>query len=66
MAGAGVEIAARNRKYAVLYAQKTPLNRTPQVAGVDPMVLLQFAFVIEMWKTRLIPVLIWIMQHLKN
>jgi hypothetical protein len=28
--------------------------------------LLQFAIVIEMWKTRLIPVLIWIMQHLKN
>ena len=65
-AGAGIGIAARNRKYAVLYAQKTPLNRAPQVAGVDPMALLQFAIVIEMWKTRLIPVLIWIMQHLKN
>jgi hypothetical protein len=65
-ADASVRIAARNRKYAVLYAQKTPLNRAPQVAGVDPMALLQFAIVIEMWKTRLIPVLIWIMQHLKN
>ncbi len=66
IAGAGVGVAARNRKYAMLYAQKTPLNRAPQVAGVDPMVLLQFAFVIEIWKTRLIPLLIWIMQHLKN
>ncbi len=64
--GTGVGIAARGRKYAVLYAQKTPLNRAPQVARVDPMALLQFALVIEMWKTRLIPVLIWIMQHLKN
>jgi hypothetical protein len=63
---AGIGTAARNRKYAMLYAQKTPLNRAPQVAGVDPMSLLQFAIVIEMWKTRLIPVLIWIMQHLKN
>jgi hypothetical protein len=58
--------ATRARKYAMLYAQKTPPNRTPQVAGVDPMALLQFAIVIEMWKTRLIPVLIWILQHLKN
>jgi hypothetical protein len=30
------------------------------------MSLLQLAIVIEMWKTQLIPVLIWIMQHLKN
>jgi hypothetical protein len=30
------------------------------------MALLQFAILIELWKTRLIPVLIWIMQHLKN
>ncbi len=66
MAGASVGIAASNRKYAVLYAQKTPFNRAPQIAGVDPMALLQFAFVIEMWKTRLIPVLIWIVQHLTN
>ncbi len=63
---ASIGSVARARKYAVLYAQKTPLNRVPQVAGVDPMALLQFAIVIEMWKTRLIPVLIWIMQHLKN
>jgi hypothetical protein len=63
---ASVGTVARARKYAVLYAQKTPLNRVPRVAGVDPMALLQFAIVIEMWKTRLIPVLIWIMQHLKN
>jgi hypothetical protein len=63
---ARVGTAARARKYAVLYAQKTPLNRIPCVAGVDPMALLQLAIVIEMWKTRLIPVLIWIMQHLKN
>ena len=63
---ASVGTAARTRKYAVLYAQKTPLNRIPRVAGVDPMALLQLAIVIEMWKTRLIPVLIWIMQHLKN
>jgi hypothetical protein len=63
---ASVGSVARARKYAVLYAQKTPLNRTPRVAGVDPMALLQFAVVIEMWKTRLIPVLIWTMQHLKN
>jgi hypothetical protein len=66
MTDASVESVARARKYAVLYAQKTPLNRTPRVVGIDPMVLLQFAIVIEMWKTRLIPVLIWIMQHLKN
>jgi hypothetical protein len=63
---ASVGTAARARKYAVLYAQKTLRNRTPQVAGVDPMALLQFAIVIKMWKTRLIPVLIWILQHLKN
>jgi hypothetical protein len=63
---ASVGTAARIRKYAVLYAQKTPLNRAPRVAGVDPMALLQFMIVIEIWKTRLIPVLIWIMQHLKN
>jgi hypothetical protein len=62
----GLGLAARNRKYAVLYAQRTPLSRAPQIAGEDPMSLLQFAIVIEMWKTRLIPVLIWIMQHLKN
>ena len=61
-----VGTAARTRKYAVLYAQKTPLNRAPRVAGVDPMALLQFMIVIEIWKTRLIPVLIWILQHLKN
>jgi hypothetical protein len=66
MAGTGAGFTARNRKYTVLYAQKTPLNHAPRVAGVDPMTLLQFAIVIEMWKTRLIPVLIWIMQHLKN
>jgi hypothetical protein len=65
-ANASVGTAARATKYAVLYAQKTPRNRTPQVAGADPMALLQFAIVIEMWKTRLIPVLIWILQHLKN
>jgi hypothetical protein len=63
---ASVGTAAKARKYAMLYAQKTPCNRTPQVAGVDPIALLQFAIVIEMWKTRLIPVLIWILQHLKN
>jgi hypothetical protein len=61
-----VGTAARARKYSVLYAQKTPLNRAPRVAGADPMALLQFMIVIEIWKTRLIPVLIWIMQHLKN
>ena len=66
MTDASVGSVARARKYAVLYAQKTPLNRTPRVAGVDPMSLLQFAIVIEMWKTRLIPVLIWILQNLKN
>ncbi len=63
---ASVGTAARTRKYAVLYAQKTLLNRAPRVAGIDPMALLQFMIVIEIWKTRLIPVLIWIMQHLKN
>jgi hypothetical protein len=65
-AHASVEAAARIRKYTVLYAQKTPLNRAPRVAGADPVVLLQFMFVIEIWKTRLIPVLIWILQNLKN
>ncbi len=63
---ASVGAAARIRKYAMLHAQKTPLNRVPRIAGVDPMALLQFMFVIEIWKTRLIPVLIWILQHLKN
>jgi hypothetical protein len=62
-ADASVGAVARARKYT---AQKTPLNCVPRVAGVDPMALLQFAIIIEMWKTRLIPVLIWIMQHLKN
>jgi hypothetical protein len=52
MADASVGIAAGTRKYAVLCAQKTPLNRASQVAGVDPMALLQFAIVIEIWKTR--------------
>ncbi len=61
-----VGAAAGIRKYAMLYAQKTPLNRAPRVAEVDPMALLQFMIVIEIWKTRLIPVLIWILQHLKN
>jgi hypothetical protein len=61
-----VGAAAGIRKYAVLYAQKTPLNRAPRVGGVDPTALLQFMIVIEIWKTRLIPVLIWILQHLKN
>ncbi len=63
---AGGGAAARIRKYIMRYDQKTPFNRTPCVAGVDPMALLQFMFVIEIWKTRLIPVLIWILQHLKN
>jgi hypothetical protein len=63
---AGLGFAARNRKYAVLYAQKTPLSHAPQIVGVDPMSLLQFTIVIEMWKMRLIPVLMWIMQHLKD
>jgi hypothetical protein len=63
---AGGEAAARIRKYTMRYDQKTPFNRTPCVAGVDPMALLQFMFVVEIWKTRLIPVLIWILQHLKN
>jgi hypothetical protein len=63
---AGVGAAARIREYFTRYAQKTPLNCTPCVAGADPMALLQFMFIIEIWKTRLIPVLIWILQHLKN
>ncbi len=63
---ASVGVAARIMKYTGLYVQKTPLNRAPCVAGLDPMALLQFMFVIEIWKTRLIPVLIWILQHLKN
>jgi hypothetical protein len=63
---ASVGAAARIMKYTGLYAQKTPLNRTPCVARVDPMALLQFMVVIEIWKTRLIPVLIWILQNLKN
>ncbi len=58
--------ASRIMKYTGLYAQKTLLNRAPCVAGVDPMALLQFMVVIEIWKTRLIPVLIWILQNLKN
>jgi hypothetical protein len=66
MTDASVGSVTRARRYAVLYAQKTPLNRAPQVAGVDPMALLLFAFVVEIWKPRLISVLIWIMQHLKN
>jgi hypothetical protein len=61
MVGASVGITASNRKYTVTYAQKTLLNRAPRVAGVDPMALLLFAFVVEIWKPRLISVLIWIM-----
>ncbi len=61
-----VRAAARVMKYTGLYAQKTPLNRAPCVAGVDPMALLQFMVIVEIWKTRLIPVLIWILQNLKN
>jgi hypothetical protein len=61
-----VGAAARIMKYTGLYAQKTPLNRAPCVNGVDPMALLQFMVIVEIWKTRLIPVLIWILQNLKN
>ncbi len=61
-----VGTAARIMKYTGLYAQKTPLSRAPCVAGVDPMALLQFMVIVEIWKTRLIPVLIWILQNLKN
>jgi hypothetical protein len=61
-----VRAATRIMKYTGLYAQKTPLNRAPCVAGVDPMALLQFMVIVEIWKTRLIPVLIWILQNLKN
>jgi hypothetical protein len=61
-----VGAAARIMKYTGLYAQKTPHNHVPCVAGVDPMALLQFMVIIEIWKTRLIPVLIWILQNLKN
>jgi hypothetical protein len=61
-----VGAAARVMKYTGLYAQKTPLNRAQCVAGVDPMALLQLMVVIEIWKIRLIPVLIWILQNLKN
>jgi len=57
---------ARIVKYTGLYAQKTPLNRAPCVAGVDPVALLQFLIIVEIWKTCLIPVLIWILQNLKN
>ncbi len=53
-------------KYTGLYAQKTPLNRAPCVAGIDPAALLQFLIIAEIWKTCLIPVLIWILQNLKN
>ena len=63
---ASVGAAARIMKYTGLYAQKTPLNRAPCVTGVDPMALLQFMVIVEIWKTRLIPVLIWILQNLKN
>jgi hypothetical protein len=56
----------RIMKYTGLYAQKTPLNRAPCVAGVDPGALLQFLIIVEIWKTYLIPVLIWILQNLKN
>ena len=56
----------RIMKYTGLYAQKTPLNRAPCVAGVDPVALLQFLIIVEIWKTCLIPVLIWILQNLKN
>jgi len=58
--------AARIMKYTGLYAQKTPLNRAPCAAGVDPVALLQFLIIVEIWKTCLIPVLIWILQNLKN
>ncbi len=61
-----VRAATRIMKYTGLYAQKTPLNRAPCVAGVDPMARLQFMVIVEIWKTRLIPVLIWILQNLKN
>jgi hypothetical protein len=61
-----VGAAARIMKYTGLYAQKTPLNRAHCVAGVDPMALLQFMVVVEILKTRLIPVLIWILQNIKN
>ena len=60
--GGGVRIM----KYTGLYAQKTPFNRAPCVAGVDPVALLQFLIVVEIWKTYLIPVLVWILQNLKN
>jgi hypothetical protein len=56
----------RIMKYTGLYAQKTPLNRAPCVAGVDPVTLLQFLIIVEIWKTCLIPVLIWILQNLKK
>jgi hypothetical protein len=42
-----VGAAARIMKYTGLYAQKTPLNRAPCVAGVDPMALLQFMIIVE-------------------
>jgi hypothetical protein len=58
--------AARIMKYTGLYAQKIPLNRAPCAAGVDPVALLQFLIIVEIWKTCLIPVLIWILQNLKN
>jgi hypothetical protein len=56
----------RVMKYTGLYAQKTPFNRALCVAGVDPVALLQFLIVVEIWKTYLIPVLVWILQNLKN
>jgi hypothetical protein len=56
----------RIMKYTGLYAQKTPFNRALCVAGVDPVALLQFLIVVEIWKTYLIPVLVWILQNLKN
>jgi hypothetical protein len=62
----GVGSEVRIMKYTGLYAQKTPFNRALCVAGVDPVVLLQFLIVVEIWKTYLIPVLVWILQNLKN
>jgi hypothetical protein len=57
---------ARIMKYTGLYAQKTPFNRALCVAGVDPVALLQFLIVVEIWKMYLIPMLVWILQNLKN
>jgi hypothetical protein len=56
----------RIMKYTGLHVQKTPFNRALCVAGVDPVALLQFLIVVEIWKTYLIPVIVWILQNLKN